>query len=99
MYFTEVNISGAWTRRHRSESLMWAAEGVDPGHSKWINFHDIRVKVVRGHTLAGTRYLNVYLRGLNRAKFAIGGLLGEASATRAKGVGQWGRPSQEAWGF
>ena len=56
MYFTEVNISGAWTRRHRRADLTWTAEAVKHEHPKWINFRDLHVKVVRGHTLAGTRF-------------------------------------------
>ena len=87
MYFTEVNISGAWTRRQRTAELTWAAESVKPAHANWNTFHNIHVKVVRGHTLTGTRYLNVFVRGLDKAKFAIGGLLGEddhtAAATRS----------------
>jgi len=82
MHFTEVNISGVWTR-HRASGLAWTVDSIGPGHAKWSTFHSIHVKVVRGHTLAGTRYLNVFVRGLDKAKFAIGGLLGEDDHTAA----------------
>ncbi|CAK0909133.1 unnamed protein product, partial [Prorocentrum cordatum] len=80
--FTEVNISGVWTR-HRASGLAWTVDSIGPGRAKWSTFHSIHVKVVRGHTLAGTRYLNVFVRGLDKAKFAIGGLLGEDDHTAA----------------
>lgn len=63
--------------------LAWTAEDVERGRAKWNKFHQISVKVVHGHTVLGTRYLNVLVRGLNRANFAIGGLLGEDDHTAA----------------
>jgi len=77
LYFTQINITGMWARRHRAADLTWAAEDVGRGKAKWRKFHQISVKVLHGHTLLGTRYLNVLVRGLNKANFAIGGLLGE----------------------
>jgi hypothetical protein len=83
MYFTEVNITGHWTRRHRTADLTWTAEAVEHEHPKWNKFHDISVKVVRGRTLQGTTYLNVLVRGLNKARLSVGGLLGEDDHTAA----------------
>ncbi|CAK0807241.1 unnamed protein product, partial [Prorocentrum cordatum] len=83
LYFTEINITGTWARRHRMADLHWAAQDVERGRARWNKFHQIGVKVVHGHTLLGTRYLNVLVRGLNKAKFAIGGLLGEDDHTAA----------------
>jgi len=83
MYFTEVNMTGMWTRRHRAADLTWSAGAVERDHPKWNKFHGINVKVVRGHTLQGTAYLNVLVRGLNKANFGIGGLLGEDDHTAA----------------
>ena len=83
LYFTEVNVTGAWVQRFRAAGLTWAAADVVPMRPKWHKFNQVSVKVVHGHTLLGKKYLNVYLRGLNHAKVDIGGLLGEDDHTAA----------------
>ncbi|CAK0807242.1 unnamed protein product, partial [Prorocentrum cordatum] len=55
LYFTEINITGTWARRHRMADLHWAAQDVERGRARWNKFHQIGVKVVHGHTLLGTR--------------------------------------------
>ncbi|CAK0826404.1 unnamed protein product [Prorocentrum cordatum] len=90
LYFTEVNISGSWTRRHRAADLRWAAEVARPGKAKWMKFHGgISVKIVHGHTVQSTRYLNILVKGLGRVEGPVGGLLGgddhTAAATPDKG--------------
>jgi len=80
LYFTVVNVSGTWSR-HRS--LAWVAGGVRSGRPRWMTFHQVGVKVVHGRTLLGTAYLNVLVRGLSKANYAIGGLLGEDDHTVA----------------
>lgn len=81
LYFTEVNITGTWSRGR--QNLTWAAGDAAPGRARWRMFRQVGVKVVHGHTLLGTRYLNVLVRGLNKAHYAIGGLLGEDDHTAA----------------
>ncbi|CAK0801698.1 unnamed protein product [Prorocentrum cordatum] len=81
LYFTEVNITGMWSRRHRN--LTWVAGEGESGRPRWRIFHQVGVKVVHGRTLLGIRYLNVLVRGLNKANYAIGGLLGEDDHTVA----------------
>jgi len=64
---------------------------VKPGRrSRWMKFHDaIHVKVVHGHTIDNTRYLNILVKGLGNARAPVGGLLGEddhtVAATASKG--------------
>jgi hypothetical protein len=83
LYFTEINITGTWTRGRRAADLTWAAEDVVPGRPRWNSFRQVSVKVVHGRTLLGTRYLNVLVRGLDKANLGIGGLLGEDDHTAA----------------
>jgi len=44
---------------------------------EWVAFDKVELKVVRGRTDTGLRYLNVYVKHLGRAGYAVGGLLGE----------------------
>jgi len=37
----------------------------------------VQLKIAHGHTRQGMKYLNVYVKGLGRSGFAVGGLLGE----------------------
>jgi hypothetical protein len=69
--------------QHHKADLNFVAEEQGRGRPKWKTFRHVGVKVVHGHTSKGTRYLNVLVRGLNRAKFSVGGLLGEDDHTAA----------------
>jgi hypothetical protein len=44
---------------------------------QWVAFGKVGLKVVHGRTDGGLSYLNVYVKHLGRAGFAVGGLLGE----------------------
>jgi len=48
---------------------------------KWVAFGHVELKIFRGHTDGGLSYLNVYVKHLGRAGFAVGGLLGEDDHT------------------
>ncbi|CAK0800588.1 unnamed protein product [Prorocentrum cordatum] len=90
LYFTEINISGTWARRHKATGLRWDAEATRPGKSTWMTFHNVvKVKIVHGRTAQNTKYLNIFLKGLHKTKVPVGGLLGEddhtAAATPDKG--------------
>jgi hypothetical protein len=78
MYFQELNLTGKWAEEKQVGGLRYrAAESVteDP---QWVQFgRKVDVKVARGRTLEGVRYLNIYVKHLNRAGFSVGGLLGE----------------------
>jgi len=84
LYFTEINISGSWVHRHKAADLRWVAEAVRPGKAKWMKFHNkINVKIVHGHTVHNTMYLNILVKGLDKTKAPVGGLLGQDDHTAA----------------
>jgi hypothetical protein len=85
LYFTEINISGSWARRHKPSDLRFSVdEAARPRAAKWIAFHkELKVKVVHGHTEQNTRYLNVLVKGLGSTRAPVGGLLGEDDHTEA----------------
>ncbi|CAK0902528.1 unnamed protein product [Prorocentrum cordatum] len=83
LYFTEINVTGTWARHLRPADRTWVAEDAASRRPRWHRFSQVSIKVVHGHTMLGTRYLNVFVRGLNSSKFQIGGLLGEDDHTVA----------------
>ncbi|CAK0835670.1 unnamed protein product [Prorocentrum cordatum] len=90
LYVTEINISGTRTQRHKAADLRWVAGVAKLGKAKWMKLHrEISVKIVHGHTVHNTRYLNILVKGLGKTKAPVGGLLGEddhtAAATPDKG--------------
>merc|ERR1719382_2264807 len=84
MYFTEINITGAWANADQKGGYAFRADG--PGgkaESKWLNLGGVQVKVARGHTQQGIQYLNFYVKHLTRVGFIVGGLLGEDAHDQA----------------
>jgi len=77
MYFQEVNVTGRWVQAKHAGGLRYRAAEVAPKDPKWATFGRVDLKVGHGHTGQGIRYLNVYVKHLNRAGFSVGGLLGE----------------------
>jgi len=81
-YFVRINVTGKWPSALRPGGFIFNAEGPDSGaESKWMSLHGLsnglQMKVVRGQTQRGTRYLNFYIKHLDRTGFPVGGLLGE----------------------
>jgi len=77
IYFQELNITGKWVEAHQAGGLQYRAADAVAGDPKWMQFGKADIKVKHGHTLQGIRYLNVYVRHLDRTGFSVGGLLGE----------------------
>ena len=77
IYFTEVNVTGSWAYEHHVGGYQYDSQGDASDTANWITLGRIEVKVVHAHTATGTKYLNVYVKHLGRAGFAVGGLLGE----------------------
>lgn len=73
-------ITGAWVEAKQTGGLRFQAQG--EGMS-WAKFGQVRLKVAHGRTQQGTQYLNFYVKHLGRARFAIGGLLGEDDHMKA----------------
>jgi hypothetical protein len=78
-YFTRINVTGKWPSALRPGGFIFRADDPDSGaESKWMNLHGgLQVKVVHGRTQQAIRYLNFYIKHLDRAGFPVGGLLGE----------------------
>jgi len=77
MYFQEINITGRWVETKLAGGLRFQAQGVADESPNWMTFGKVEVKVAHGHTRQGIQYLNLYVKHLGHAGFAVGGLLGE----------------------
>jgi len=81
MYFQELNVTGSWAEAKQAGGYHYSASQSDGKAPEWLAFglqsRKVELKVVHGRTLGGLMYLNVYVKHLGRAGFAVGGLLGE----------------------
>jgi len=78
IYFQELNITGAWADATKAGGFRYRARDVAPQkNAHWARFGHVQLKVAHGHTRDGVKYLNLYVKSLNRAGFPVGGLLGE----------------------
>lgn len=81
-YFVRINVTGKWPSALRPGVFAFKADDPDSGaESKWMSLHGLsnglQMKVVHGQTQQGIRYLNFYIKHLDRTGFPVGGLLGE----------------------
>lgn len=81
LYFVELNITGKWT--HRKRPLQFVAMDAPLKKPKWMSFGKVRAKVVHGRTLQGFRYINFFVKNLEKAGVEVGGLLGIDDHTAA----------------
>jgi len=81
MYFQELNVTGSWAEAKQVGGYHYSTSQPDGKAPKWFVFgsslRKVELKVVHGRTDSGLLYLNVYVKHLGRAGFAVGGLLGE----------------------
>jgi hypothetical protein len=77
IYFQELNITGAWAEAKRAGGFSFRAHDVGERRSHWQHFGNVQLKVAHGHTPKGIKYLNFYVKNLERSGHAVGGLLGE----------------------
>jgi len=77
MYFQTINITGIWAEAKRTGGYRHAASERFVTAPGWLAFNEVELKVVHGHTISGTKYLNLYAKHLGRTGLTIGGLLGE----------------------
>jgi len=82
MYFSELNITGAWVEAKGTGGFHFQAQGVHEEHPEWLKFGSVELKVAHGHTKQGVQYLNFYVKHLGHSGFAVGGLLGEDDHTK-----------------
>jgi len=77
MYFQDLNVTGSWVEEKHTGGLRFQAQGSHNESPQWLKFGKVQIKVAHGHTQQGTMYLNLYVKHLGHAGFAVGGLLGE----------------------
>lgn len=77
LYFQTVNVTGAWADEAQAGMVRFDANSGGEEKPMWATFGPVALKVAHGRTEQGTKYLNVYVKHLERAGFAVGGLLGE----------------------
>ncbi|CAK0834659.1 unnamed protein product [Prorocentrum cordatum] len=77
MYFQELNITGSWADAKQAGGYHYSVSQYEVKTPEWVALGKVELKVVHGHTDGGLRYLNVYVKHLGRAGFAVGGLLGD----------------------
>jgi len=81
LYFQEVNVTGSWAEANQAGGYHYSASQPDIKATGWLalglGFRKVEMKVVHGRTENGLLYLNLYVKHLRHAGFAVGGLLGE----------------------
>jgi hypothetical protein len=77
MYFQDLNVTGSWAEATQVGGYRYSVSQRDVWTPEWIAFGKVGLKVVHGRTDSGLSYLNVYVKHLGQAGFAVGGLLGE----------------------
>ncbi|CAK0873626.1 unnamed protein product [Prorocentrum cordatum] len=77
MYFQELNVTGSWAEAKKAGGYHYSVSQHDAKTPEWIAFGKVELKVVHGRTDSDLLYLNLYVKLLGRAGFAVGGLLGE----------------------
>ncbi|CAK0905642.1 unnamed protein product [Prorocentrum cordatum] len=83
MYFQELNITGAWAEAQQTGGFHYHAQDVHSSKPRWEHFENVQLKVARGRTQQGIKYLNLYVKDLTRTGYAVGGLLGDDDFTDA----------------
>ena len=77
MYFVDINVTGSWAEAKHPGGYRHVVSRRAVETPEWVAFDEVELKVVQGHTQSGITYLNLYVKHLGRAGFAVGGLLGE----------------------
>merc|ERR1719413_36647 len=86
MYFQELNVTGSWADAKQAGGYHYSISQSAVETPEWVAFYTVELKVVHGHTQSGLQYLNLYVKHLGRAGFAVGGLLGDDDHTDAAAV-------------
>ncbi|CAK0860064.1 unnamed protein product [Prorocentrum cordatum] len=84
LYFRVLNFTGSLS--NQTAGFQYFADK-ELGSRDWRKFGAVDLKVVRGSTLSGIAYLNVFARHLGSLAYPVGGLLGEDDHTAAATAG------------
>jgi len=81
-YIQDLNITGSWVEQRGDAMLTFSAQH---GHlqQQWMDIGKVQVKVVRGTTKTGIKYLNMFTKHLSTTGLMVGGILGEDDHTAA----------------
>jgi len=82
MYIQRLNLTGAWLEEKGTPMLTFSAQSGEV-KKQWQKIGRIEVKVVRGATKEGVKYLNMFTKHLGKTGLRVGGLLGEDDHTTA----------------
>jgi len=77
MYFQKLNVTGSWAEAKQAGGYHYSVSQREAKTPEWVAFGKVELKAVHGRTNSGIIYLNMYVKHLGRAGFAVGGLLGE----------------------
>jgi len=88
IYFEALNVTGQWVEATTlgfgglrfsadSGSDDYMGSVSDDYMARWLTFGPVDLKVVRGHLLDGSAYLNLFLKNVKQTGHHVGGLLGE----------------------
>jgi len=78
IYFQDANVTGAWAETQRPGGFQFhAADKTRESEDSHLRLGRVHVKIVRGNTTDGVRYINIYVNHLHNLGLPIGGLLGE----------------------
>jgi len=77
LYFQALNITGSWAYEKNTGGLRYHAKDAPSTRAQWMGYGRVQLKVAHGRTQQGIKYLNIYVKGLARTGFDVGGLLGE----------------------
>jgi len=83
IYFQELNITGAWADAKLIGGFHYHAQDINEKPPHWAHFGSVKLKVAHGRTQEGVKYLNLYVKDLAHAGYAVGGLLGDDDHTEA----------------
>jgi len=83
MYINTLHMTGKWADDILSGGLSFFANKPNQASRHWLPFGKMQLKVVRGTTLSGVKYLNLLAKHLNKLTMPIGGILGLDDHTEA----------------
>lgn len=83
IYIQVLNVTGQWVEQMGDGLLSFQAQKEGNIAKTWHHIGKVKLKVVRGKTKTGIRYLNLFTRNLANLGMPVGGLLGDADHTTA----------------
>jgi len=83
VYIQAVNITGSWLRSKMGDDAMTFNAQRGRIQERWMHIGHVQVKVARGATKSGIKYLNMFTKHVGITGLTVGGILGEDDHTTA----------------